>query len=79
MKEGKAVYIGRQDTADGLPAVALFNVEWAGNELDGSTVSVKTVNRLGLTRLEDKAGKRLQGVPSPVCERVANIQKEARP
>lgn len=66
MKEGKAVYIGRQDMADGLPAVALFNVEWPGHRLHGSTVSAETINRLGIGRLEDKAGNRLQGVPAPI-------------
>ncbi len=64
MDKPKAVFIGYQDTLDSLP-MALFNVSWPGNELDGSTVSVKTIVRLGLTSLETKEGVKLNAMPLP--------------
>lgn len=59
----KAVFIGFQET-DKFD-IPLFNVEWPGNELDGSTVCVSTVNKLKIRELVDKAGNRLLAVPLP--------------
>lgn len=60
----RAVYIGHQEGFTGY-AFPLFNVEGAGNVLDGSTVSAETINRLGIKDLFDKEGNRLLRVPLP--------------
>lgn len=65
MKNGTAVYIGRQDFDDGGPAIALFNVNWPENELHGSSVVGETIVKLGITRLFDRKGRPLKYVPLP--------------
>lgn len=60
----RAVFVGYQEGFNGF-AFPLFNVEDKGNPLDGSTVSTKTLTRLGIRDIFDKEGNRLLGVPLP--------------
>lgn len=58
----KAIFIGYQLGLEW--PFALFNIEWAGNELNGSTVNEKTVRRLGIKDIRNKAGRSLQAIPT---------------
>lgn len=58
----QAIFIGYQLGLEW--PFALFNIEWDGNELQGSTVNEKTVRRLGIRDIRNKAGRSLQAIPT---------------
>lgn len=56
--------MGRQHGNGRIPDFAMFNIDWPENALHGSTVSARTIVRLGIRDIFDREGNRLFAVPT---------------